>query len=185
MARHGVDFLAAHLLHVEDELAVVQEKHVARAHVARQLLVVEPDAPGIAHRARRVEDERVARLERNLAVGEFPDTDFRPLQVRHDAHRAPDLAARDAHHLGARHVVVGRAVGKIQAHDVDARGEHPLEDLGRARRGPECRDDLRAARGARLRSERHHARALSSRIVTAGSVLPSRNSRKAPPPVEM
>ena len=102
-----------------------------------------------------------------------------------DPDRAIDLAARGAHELRAREVVVGGAVGKVEADDVDAGREHPLEDFRRARRGAEGCDDLRAADRAAVSTEGHQARALSSSAATAGSFLPSRNSRKAPPPVEM
>ena len=56
-----------------------------RVDVARQLLVVEADARRVAQLALRVEDERLPRLQRDLAVGELADADLRALQVRHDA----------------------------------------------------------------------------------------------------
>src|SRR5205085_12158465 len=104
----------------------------------------------------------------------------RALEVHHDPDRALDLAAALAHELRALHVVFGRAMREIEAHDVDAREEHAFEGGGVARGGPECRDDLGAALGLV-----HRFSARCSRISNAGSFLPSRNSRNAPPPVEM
>src|SRR5690606_40104813 len=69
---------------------------------------------------------------------------------------------------------------EIHAHDVDACAQHPLEDVRVARCGSQGGDDLGRALGG---PEHGHARSASA--ATAGSVLPSRNSRNAPPPVEM
>ena len=70
------------------------------------------------------------------------------------------------------------AVREIDPHHVDARAHHVGKDLGIVRGRTERRDDFGATQ-----NEAHAARC--SRISTAGSFLPSTNSRNAPPPVEM
>jgi hypothetical protein len=182
VARHGVDLVAAHARDVEHEAAVVEQQRIARAHVARELLVVQAHARDVAGLLEtRVEDEGVAGLQHHLAILELAHADLRALEVDHDPDRALDLAAGLAHELGALHVVRGRAVREVQPHDVDAGEEHPLEGRGVARSGAERGDDL----GAALCFGHQDCAARCSRISIAGSFLPSRNSRKAPPPVEM
>ena len=86
-----------------------------------------------------------AGLELDLAVGELADADLRTLQVGHDRDFAAELARNLAHELGALHVILRCAVREIQAHDVDAGGEHPASISGLLRRGPERGDDLGGA----------------------------------------
>ncbi len=111
----------------------------------RQLFVVEPGALVVSKRAFGVEDERRPGLERRLAAFELADADLRALQVGHDRHFAPQRARGVANHARASFVIGGDAVREIQAHDVDAGGEHAREDVrriaGRAERG----DDLGCA----------------------------------------
>src|SRR5690606_8090984 len=108
-------------------------------------------------------------------------------------------------------LVLFRAVRAVDACYIEAGAEHLLESLRVVRRGLQGGDDLGTAqhRGRLLHNRvregdsaptrtrvnvfRAHQRlpgyaaaaARSSRMATAGSVLPSTNSRKAPPPVEM
>ena len=79
--------------------------------------------------------------------------------------------------------VARRAVREVEAHHVDAGAHHPLEHLRGARRRPEGGDDLGGAGGMGV--HQLPSRARRSRISIAGRILPSRTSRKAPPPVEM
>ena len=131
--------------HLEFDAAIVEQQHVARAHVARQFLIVQTDALLIAELAIGVENESVPRLERDFAAAELADADLRALQIAHDAHRAAGLAADLAHHRGALQVVLGGAVGEIEAHYVHPCLEHALQGFGVVRRGPEGRDDFGAA----------------------------------------
>ena len=57
----------------------------------------------------------------------------------------PSLLRAFAHEVRALDVVGGGAVREIEAHDVDAGGEHPLQDVGVAGRGAERGDDLGVA----------------------------------------
>ena len=130
MAHHRVHFLAAHLLHVEHDLAVVEQQHRARTDVARQLLVVEARALAVADLEPGVEHEALSLLERHHAVLELADADLGTLQVAKDRHGAAHLGGKLLHQRGALLVVLRRAVREIEPHHVDARANHPLEDCG-------------------------------------------------------
>ncbi len=145
VGQHAADaHAAAHFalddrVHFEDDAAVVEQQHVAGGQVVDQVRVVEADARRIAGRARRIEDEAAAGLEFGLAGGELADANLGALQVDHDADGAADLAHDLAQQRDALAVVVGRAVGEVQPHDIDAGGNHPRHHLrigaGRAEGG--------------------------------------------------
>ena len=123
-------FLAAHVLHVEHDLAVVEQQYRPGTDVAGQLLVVEPDALAVADLEPGVEDEALSLLERDLAVLELADADLGTLQVAKDGDRAAQLGGQPLHQRGAILVVLRRAMREVQAHDVDAGADHPLEGGG-------------------------------------------------------
>ena len=123
-------FLAAHVLHVEHDLAVVEQQHRARADIARQLFVVQARAAAVADLEPRVEHEALSLLERDLAVLELADADLGTLQVAKDGDRAAQLGGQPLHQRGAILVVLRRAMREVQAHDVDAGADHPLEGGG-------------------------------------------------------
>ena len=185
-ARH--DFAAVHRFDAQPDQAVVEQQHRAGRDVARQLLVVEADAVFVAKLAVGVEHEGLAALEGDLAERELADADLGPLQIGHDRDLAADRLRRVADQLGALLVIGRGAVREIQAHDVDAGSEHARQHIEAAACGAERRDDLGRSLhdvpGSTPRVSRFRPPA-ASRISTAGSVLPSRNSRNAPPPVEM
>ena len=83
-----------------------------------------------------------------------------------------------AHQVEPAGMVRERAVGEIDPHHVDAGAHRVFDDPRVVRGGTEGRDDLGPAE-----DETHAARL--SRMSTAGSFLPSTNSRNAPPPVDM
>ena len=113
-----------------------------------------------------------------LPDGESVDADLRTLQVAEHTHVAAGLARRFPHQLQAPRVIGERAVREIDPHHIDAGTHHVGKHLGVVRGGTERRDDF-----GPTQNEAHAARC--SRISTAGSFLPSTNSRNAPPPVEM
>src|SRR5262249_8090976 len=132
-------------LDLENDLAVVEKQHVAGLHVTRQLLVVQADAPVFAELTIGVEHESIARGERDLAFLEFGGAYLRALKVPHDSPGAAGLAARLAHQFRAALVIGGRAVRKIQPHDVHSGEEHALERLWIARSGAKRGDDFGAS----------------------------------------
>ena len=167
-------------LHLQTDLAVVQEQDVADAHVRGQLLVGDADRLLVArlHGERGVEGELGAVDERDLAALEALHADLRALQVAEHPHVAACPPGGIPDHFHAPGVVRQRAMGEIHADHIDACAHHVADDLGIVRRRPEGGDDLGATQ-----YEAHEA--LCSRMSTAGSFLPSTNSRNAPPPVEM
>ena len=142
MAHRGVNLLADHPIDLEDDAPVVEQQHVARAHVLGQVLVVEADAFLVAELAARVEDEVIAVLEKDLAFLELADADLRALQVGEDADRTADLGRDLADAVGPPNVVFGAAVREVEAHDVDAGADQRFEDERIARRGAEGGNDL-------------------------------------------
>src|SRR6185369_17724242 len=105
----------------------------------------------------RAERERPARLEvdaRAAAPAERPEADLRTLQVLEDRDRpAPArLALADAVH--DLRVLLVRAVGKIQARDVEAGRHQAIQLLGAAARGADRADDLGAPHRSGAREER-------------------------------
>src|SRR5262249_22133526 len=145
VAHAVVHLVARDPLDLENDLAVVQKEHVAGLHVAWKLLVVEADAPVFAELAIGVENKGVARRERDLAVLEFADADFRTLKIAHDPDGAPGLAAGFAYQFRTPLVIGGRPVRKIQPHDVHSGEEHALERLRIARSRAECGDNFGAS----------------------------------------
>jgi hypothetical protein len=178
VGHQGVDARPLHALHLEGDAAVVEQQFVAGAHVVGQLAIVEAHAAGIAHAALGVEHEGGAVGQGDAPAVELADANLRALQVHHDAHGAAQLAGDLAHQVGAGEVVFGKAVGEVHAHHVHARGHHGAQHRLLGGGGAQGGDDL----GGALHAQ---AAARASRISMAGSLRPSRNSRKAPPAVEM
>ena len=115
-------------------------------NVARQLLVVEADAREIAEAVEaRVEHEGRVGLEHDLAVDELADADLRTLQVAHDRDLATRVARGGAHAIRAQRVVLGLAVGEVEAEDVDAGRDQLGEDIGLGRGRADGGDDLGGA----------------------------------------
>ena len=172
---------------LERDEPVVQEQRVARAHVARQRLV------GDAHDAvravfgveLRVEREALALDQHRAAAREALDAHLRAAQVAEDADHAAGLGRRRARALDPARVVVEAAVREVDADQVHARRDQVCERRRRIGCRTERRDDLGASCHLRSPASRYWPAARRSSAATAGSVLPSTNSRKAPPPVEI
>ena len=145
MAHRGVHLGAAHRGHVEHDLAVIEQQDSPCGNIARQFLVVQARAFGVAHLYAGVEHEFLAGLEHDLAVDELPDPDLGALQVGHDADRSSDLSTYILDQLGALEVVLGGAMGEVEPNHVDAGADHPFEHGGVGRRRAERGDDLGTA----------------------------------------
>jgi hypothetical protein len=93
----------------------------------------------------RIENERLAGLQQDRPGGKLADTNLRPLQVGHDADGAPGSLGHQTQRFHSQPMIVGRAVGKIQPHDIHA-GCHQLgqPDFA-ARRRAERSDDFGGA----------------------------------------
>ena len=145
---------------------------------------------------RDVEREGVAFVQHDLAVrrnarcGSSGPADRRAR--RPTCRPAPPTARTICDALGVR---LRLAVREVDAHDVGAGAQHVGQHLGIVGGRAECGQDLGATehddrqqrlavRYAGFRRVASAGRALFQHA-TAGSFLPSRNSRNAPPPVEM
>jgi hypothetical protein len=129
------------------QAAVVEEEGVAALHVVAEPGVGHPDAGRVARAVVGAgERERRALDQDDLVVDEAADADLGALQVLQDADVDAELVGDLADALDVGAVDVGGAVGEVEAEDVDARLDELTDPLGRARGGPEGRDDLRAAR---------------------------------------
>ena len=130
---------------MEADQAVVQQQHRAGRDVLRQFLVVEADARGVTLLALGVQDEGLPGLETDPAFGELADADLRPLQVGHDRDLAAQALRAFAHAPRVLDVVGRAAVREIEADDIHARREHPLQYLRVAARRTQRGDDLGVA----------------------------------------
>ncbi len=176
----GLDPRAVDAEHLQADLAVVEQQHVADEQVRGQLLVGNADrmpGAGVDGEA-RVQRELGAVGEIRLARRESVDADLGTLKVAEHAHVAAGLLRGFPHQIETSRMIGEGAVRKVQPHHVDAGAHHVEQYFGIIRGRTKSRDDL----GPAL-NEAHAARC--SRISTAGSFFPSTNSKNAPPPVDM
>ena len=172
-------------LDVEHDLPVVEQQRVAGLHVARQVLVGDTDVTDRAGLGIELGIEREGRAleQHDPTFTEALDADLRAAEIEQDADAAIGALRGGAHQRQAAAAVVDGAVRGIEPHDVDAGVHHLRQHLEIIGRRPDRGDDLGAPQ-RRWRTLIRHAHALRA-SATAGSVLPSTNSRNAPPPVEM
>jgi hypothetical protein len=197
--------MAAHARDLEFQSTIVEQQNVAADHVFGQILVVEADAFLIAERTLRIENEGFADDQRDLAALELADPDFRPLQVAEDADSAAMLGSGSrmpsARALWSSAVPCEKFIRTTSMPACTMRSRMSGDDEA----GPSVATILvwRNMSSPSLflfgfwlfpvdRSSdttvdvlRDYFAARSSSTAMAGRVLPSRNSRKAPPPVEM
>src|SRR5208283_91730 len=139
------DLVSQDRLDAQSDQPVVEQQYCSRSDVARQRLVVEPDALRIAEIAVGVEDEGLSDAERYLAVRKLADADLGPLQVGHDRDLSAERLRRPAHELGALLVIGRGAVRKVESDDVDTRGQHAGQYVLGTARGSDGGDDLGGA----------------------------------------
>ena len=180
MAVATQDLRALDPQHVEYRAPVVEQQHVAGLHVLDQVGIIEPHPPVVTEGAGSVQNELLIGLDPDRTGRKLADADLGALQVRHDAHGSPGGVRRGTQRVHALTMIIGRAVGKVDADHIHPGGDQFPHALGVAGRRTQRGDDL----GRALERNRHPAARCSS-ISTAGNFLPSRNSRKAPPAVEM
>ena len=70
-----------------------------------------------------IEDEVIARLKVNLAVGEFSDANLRTLQIRQNADWTANFCGNPADLFRQPDVLFRRSVREVQAHDIYAGAE--------------------------------------------------------------
>jgi len=93
------------------------------------------------------EGEFVTDFQLDLLVGEFGDTNFRALQVTQQRDETAVLGGDVADQLRASLVLVGRAMGEIEAGNVQAGENKLLDDFWRITCRAQCGYDFGAANG--------------------------------------
>ncbi|MNN42655.1 hypothetical protein D3C81_1568510 [compost metagenome] len=123
---------------------VVEQQLVAHAAVLDQVRVVDADHLLVAFGQRMAggEGELITDLQLDLLVGEFGDTDFRALQVTQQGDEAAVLGSEVTHQLRASLVLVGGAVGEVQAGDVQASQNQLFENFRRVTGRAKGSDDF-------------------------------------------
>ena len=104
---------------------------VARLHVLRETRISRRRALRGAHHRFGRDGERGAGLEHRVAVFEASQPDLGTLQIEQNAGVHARITRRAAHRVDARRVLVLRAVRRIQAENIHARGKQLAQDAGR------------------------------------------------------
>ena len=128
--------------HLQPEPPVVEEDVVARADGGEDLRMRHRGAGGAAGPVRAVQHETPARLQLDAPALEGADAQLGALHVRHDAYRAERMALQLAQDAVPPCVVLGPAMAEVEAEDIDARLEQPVDGLRARSRRSERRDDL-------------------------------------------
>ena len=182
-----VDARAVDVRDVQHDLAVVEQQRVAGAHVLRQALVGDADGcwrAGAWRPARRRARRRRLRsaspcLRRSARCGSSG-----PAGRRARATHLPTCSATVAHHLRrAWRAPAASPCEKLTRTTSAPARSMSASTLGLSVAGPSVARIL-VRRSIETLSV-NGWRPRSSSTATAGSFLPSRNSRNAPPPVEM
>jgi hypothetical protein len=177
-----VNLRTADPLHCQRDETVIEQQVVAFADVIGQALVGDTDTlDGTGLRIhRRIQHEGLALDQLHRAIAKALDADLRSLQIAKHGNVLATLFGHCAYRAHALFAGIGIAVREIDPHHIDT-GLEELRKRGRIVGGRTKRcDDL----GAPHVVQRRPLCARASSAATAGRVAPSRNSRKAPPPVE-
>jgi hypothetical protein len=137
----GVD----HPFDVQHDSAVGEVDVVTRCDPPRELGNRRGDAVRVADHCRRCQRELTTGLELDLVVDDGPGAHLRSGQVDEHADGASERGRRLARQGRALRVHIARAVRRVEAHHVGARGEQRAHRLRRRRGRADGRDDLRAA----------------------------------------
>ena len=125
---------------------VIDEDAMADLHLARQRRKGRGDDLRVPHHRFRGDDERLPVLQLHDAL-DVADTDLRPLNVADDRHVAAEVRGRLPHELDDARPLARRAVGEIEAEDIDAAGEQAVDALLGGAGGAEGGDDFGSAQG--------------------------------------
>ena len=148
----------------------------------------------------RIDSEYLAVAKLNRPLSEPLNPDLRALQIHQQADRPVLLLGTFSEQGRPPPMIFRRAVGHVDTSYIDTllnQGSHDLGIVGRRTQGDddlgasfyfhEAVTDMKQALTLRAcHNAQHHQRAAqASRIDTAGRSFPSKNSRKAPPPVDI
>ncbi len=153
--------------HIELDLAVVDQQGIARLGRFDEWGVRSEDPPGDAGAIADREAQRLTLLKyQRRAAFERASADFWPAQILHDRHMTAGRGGGPANRGedGAMRIV--RAMGEIQAEDVDPCGDQAIDRRRRAARWADRGDDLGAAHPSHANGS---TSALGMRIASASA----------------
>ena len=143
-----MQFVRGGVVDAHHHAAVVEQELIADAAILDQIRVIDADHFLIAGVARmgHGEAELVAFLQLDALVGELGNADLRPLQVSEQRDEAAVARGDFTDQLGPGTMLVGAAVGEIQAGYVQPGDDHLFQHLRRAARWAQGGDDLGTTR---------------------------------------
>ena len=132
----------------EHNQAIVEQEHISGPGVARKFFVVQSYAILVTQlRARSIKHKRSPCFQHHTSLGEFADPDLGALQVCHDGHLPARTLGRFAHHLRSVYMILCASVAEVQAHHIDTRVDHLLQQRHLTGGRTQGCNDLRGATG--------------------------------------
>ncbi|MND62967.1 hypothetical protein D3C80_542660 [compost metagenome] len=129
--------------------AVIEQQLVTNTAVFDQVRIVDADniLGAIGQRVGSREREAITDFELNTLVGEFGDTNLWTLQVAEQCYMATQACCNLTDQTGASFVLVGRAVGEVQASNIQAGKNQLFDNFRRVAGGAKGGDDFGTADG--------------------------------------
>ena len=143
----ALDVVAVDPLDAEHDRAVGEEHLVADAHPLRELGNGGGDSVLVAFDRLRREHEAAVHAQLDLVVLDGTRAQLRTGKIDEHADDAVERSGRGRATAARIGVHVGSAVGGVEPHDVDARGEQRLQRVGFRRCRPDRRHDLGSPHG--------------------------------------
>ena len=122
--RLTADFRALHTQHAEAHQPVVDENRIARAQLLCKVFIAHGDNRGASLHVAGGKGEKISVVDMDLAVFECAGPVLGSLGVEHDGNGQIQLLADFFDHVDLCQLLFVRAVGKIEAGNVDARLAH-------------------------------------------------------------
>jgi hypothetical protein len=118
---------------VERDQSVIEQQEITGFHIAPKIVITDADPMDVSGRRidTAIERERLTDLKIHGAFGETLDADLWPLQIAQYGDFTAQLGRNGAHRRSACAVIIGMAMRKIQAYDIDAFDEHTFEHARR------------------------------------------------------
>ena len=138
----GVDRVGVFGDHAQAQFAVVEQQIHARFQRFDNLRMGQVDPTLIARCRVQIETECLAAMQLHLAVSEFADAQFWPLQVHQNAQRIVELALDFADPLIALGVVGVITVAEVEAEDIDPGLDQFADSVDAIDRRPEGGEDF-------------------------------------------
>ena len=141
---HAVDLAAVDLLHPHGHQAVVDQDHLVRPDLLVQILIGDGHLMLVAGHVLRGEDEAVAGVQGDGAVGKGADTDLRALGVQDGGHRAADGVPDGVEPVQPLQMLLMGAMGEVEPGGIHPGADEPADHFLAVHRRAKSADDLRA-----------------------------------------